>query len=106
MSGRLGAPIPFDLEPMDNNGIYDNDKLTNCKKQCKKCCYIATGVTLINILYIVGGYSIFYYMYLKDYINDVDETIQGTFLEDKDKTKELLVRLPALVNLLCNEYGC
>ena len=106
MSGRLGTPISFDLEPMDAAGIYDDNKVTICKKQCKKCCYISTGVTLLNLLYILGGYSIFYYIYLKEYIDDVDETIQGTILEDKEKTKELLIKLPALVNLLCKEFGC
>ena len=105
MSRRLGPPISFDLEPLDVTEIYE-DKGTICKKQCKKCCYISTGVTLLNLLYVVGGYSIFYYMYLKEYIDDVDETIQGTILEDKEKTKQLLIKLPTLVNLLCREFGC
>ena len=97
MSRRLGTPISFDLEPLDVTEIYEDNKRTICKK----CCYISTGVTLLNLLYVVGGYSIFYYMYLKEYIDDVDETIQGTILEDKEKTKQLLIKLPTLVNLLC-----
>ena len=100
MSRRLGTPVSFDVTE-----IYE-DKGTIFKKQCKKCCYISTGVTLLNLLYVVGGYSIFYYMYLREYIDDVDEIIQGTILEDKGKTKQLLIKLPTLVNLLCREFGC
>ena len=93
--------MSFDLEPIGD--IYNNE-LT--KKQCRRYCCIAMSVVLVNMLCIIGGCSMFYYIYLGQYINNVDEVIQGTILEDKDKTKQLLVRLPKVVNLLCNVYGC
>jgi len=103
-------PLSFDFDNVtedDINDMYNIDSKAKIHvKKCSNCCCLATGVTIMNLLYAIGGYTFFYYMYLNKYIENIDDVIDGTFIENKEETNELLIKLPALVNVMCNAYGC
>jgi len=74
--------------------------------QFNKCCYLGTGLIIINLLYTLGGGSILYYVYLQKYINLIENNIDGTFLDNSTEIKDILIKFPIIINKICDELGC
>ena len=94
---------------MDNE-FNMNDNLYDIKYrksiQFNKCCYLGTGLIIINLLYTLGGGTILYYVYQQKYINLIENNIDGTFLDNSTEIKDILIKFPIIINKICDELGC
>ena len=96
------------MDEPSNDLLLRDFYLSQPKKRdylCICCGTLIMGLTIGNAL-LIGS---LYYAYKDDYKDDIDEVhriTEGTFLHNETAIKDILHKIPTLVNHFCESYGC
>ena len=71
----------------------------------KSCCIFATTLTIFN-MFLYGTVFILSDILYKKESSELDEFVEGTFLQNATETRIILEKFPRIIDAICKEIGC
>jgi hypothetical protein len=72
---------------------------------CLCCGTFIAGMTIGNAL-LIGSLLYTYSDHYQEDIDEIHRITEGTFLHNETAIKDILHKIPTLVNHFCESYGC
>ena len=71
----------------------------------KPCCIFATTLTIFN-MFLYGTVFILSDILYKKESGELNDFVEGTFLQNATETRIILEKFPRIIDAICVEIGC